>query len=211
MFSSATASKQVNTMSITRALVELKTLDKRINKQTTQGVFVSTQVHGQNIDDVRVNDALANYQSTRDLHKRYNAIKSAIVLSNAKTEVVIGGNEYTVSEAIDRKHSIKYEKQLLETLRQQRQNAKYKIETHTREVERNLDAKLDQLYGSASKNKADSTKDFREEFLKSREMTMVDPLKVDEKIDELYESVTEFEKEVDFVLSESNAKTEISV
>ena len=48
-----------------------------------------------------------------DLISRRNKIKSAIIMSNAKTVVEVAGKQMTVAEAIDKKSSIEYEKELL--------------------------------------------------------------------------------------------------
>ena len=51
--------------------------------------------------------------------KRRNQIKSAIIASNAVTMVEVAGVRMTVAEAIDKKSSIGYEKELLARLSEQ--------------------------------------------------------------------------------------------
>ena len=198
-------------MSITRALVELKTLEKRITKKTEQSVFVTAQVNQQNIDDKKVENATADYQSLRDIMKYYNTIKSAIVLSNAVTEVTISGKSYKVCEAIDRKYSIVHEKNLLTSLKKQRNAVNQRIETHRRQTEQRLDRQVEVLYSSTGKNKTDGATEFHAKFLHDNRVEMIDPLNIDKKIESIELEIEEFEKEVDFVLSESNSLTKITV
>ena len=62
--------------------------------------------------------AKADYQSIEALIKRRNAIKSAIVVSNATTKIEVAGVKMTVAEAIERKTSISYDIQLLDKLKE---------------------------------------------------------------------------------------------
>src|SRR5690625_647698 len=110
-------------MTITKALSELKLLDKRINRKIEDAVFISfkkgelgklpngldEKEFGKNVE--------ADYNSIADLIKRRNKIKASIVKSNAETVVNISGKDYTVAEAIERKNSIEYEIALLKKLK----------------------------------------------------------------------------------------------
>ena len=102
-------------ITITEGLVELKLLDSRIRKATVKdwaiGVYSKdvTQENKKKFEEV----TKANYQSIKDLINERAKIKSAIVKSNAKTQVKVGEKKMTVAEAIERKSSIDYEKDLL--------------------------------------------------------------------------------------------------
>ena len=105
------------TISVTQALAELKLLRRRIQSATQSSEFIVLR-HKR---DVLVpadfaTSARAAYQSYVDLLKRYKAIKSAIVLSNAATTVTIAGVAYTVADAVERKRAIEFEKEMLVTL-----------------------------------------------------------------------------------------------
>lgn len=79
-------------ITITRALTELKTLDKRIQKAIDSGTFVS--FYGQFFKpDENSKSAQSNYQSIMDLLERRKQIKSLIVMSNAVTKVIIYGKK----------------------------------------------------------------------------------------------------------------------
>lgn len=198
-------------MSITRALAELKTLDKRINKLTTEANFVTWNVVGRN-STVNVDDAKSRFQSITDLIQRYNNIKNEIIKSNNKTTVNIAGKTYTVMEAISRKSSINYDSQILDRLKDQRRDVLDNISRHDNEVQ----SKLDNLLENSFKNNKDGNGEtdiatITDAFLKSNKAVYIDPLGVEKVIEKLEASVELFTKEVDFTLSESNAITIITI
>lgn len=96
------------TMTIHKALCELKTLDSRIKKAIEGSVFVfankhsNAKVSGKTISAYS-DEVKSAYQSACDLIARRDAIKRAVTLSNATTKVTIGGQEYTIAEAIEMK------------------------------------------------------------------------------------------------------------
>ena len=84
------------TMTVHKALAELKILDARIFNATSGKTFVAAKkVSDKKIGGVLVEtlkkDMKSDYQSVTDLIARRTAIKRAVVLSNAKAKVVIGG------------------------------------------------------------------------------------------------------------------------
>ena len=98
------------TMNIHQALVELKTLNKRIESAIREGEWVVANKHsngkigGIDLKDF-VEEVKSRYQKVTDLIARAEAIKRAVVNSNAITKVTIAGKEYTVAEAIDMKNN----------------------------------------------------------------------------------------------------------
>lgn len=87
-------SNSKESISITRALAEINLLHKRIENKVDNASFVTCvskkHKHLVNSDNF-ANNAKADFQSIEDLFKRRNAIKSAIIESNANTKVKIGG------------------------------------------------------------------------------------------------------------------------
>lgn len=204
-------------MSIHRALAELKTLDKRI-KRETQGTFVTMQVGNEPPRSYKSTEefnkeAEASFFSVKDLIKRRNQIKKKIVASNASTKVKIGNEEMTVAEAIDRKDTgIAYDKQLLDSLRHQLNRVEREIEAERQTMEIRLDKRIDADLGSKDrKDNAAEVESITESFLKRYKPNMVDPISIKKVIKEMTESIEDFEKEVDFVLSESNTTTFIEI
>jgi hypothetical protein len=207
-------------MTVTRALAELKLLDARINKAiNNQSFFVDVfqkktesgnkaLVSGMNKLEFEAK-ANSNYQSIIDLIDRRNKIKSARNKSNALTTVTIGKKEYTIVDVIDQKNAIVYKKNLLSTMRNQLNTINQKIEKQRITVESQTEAMLTQNLGV---NKKATDKDYEtiaQPFIEVSEFKLIDPLKLQDKIDELDKEIDEFESEVDFILSESNSRTEI--
>jgi len=200
--------KTDNRISVTRALAELKTLNKRIAKLTNETTFASTHVAGRPWHD-HSDSTRANYQALQDLMNRYSAIKYAVIRSNATTTVVISGTEYTVAEAIAKKESIRQQKELLARLKRFRTNVKNEVEQHNYRTQQKLDDLLKTSFGQNRKADETDVKAMTDAYLKNNRIETVDPLGLDQRVTELEEEISEFEKEVDFVLSESNAITKL--
>lgn len=203
-------------ISITRALAELKLLDKRINSAIQGSEFAGMAIGKkpvQGYSDIATFEekVVGNWDSVNSLIKRRNEMKSKIVLSNASTIVTIGGFEMTVAEAIERKASISYEQTLLNKLRNDHNIVMNAVLRKNMEVDQKLEAQLTVLYGKDKKVSVEDvdmvTKPYREEH----EGKFVDPIQLKDKIEKLTKSIEDFLTEVDFVLSESNTVTKIEV
>lgn len=197
-------------ITITRALVELKTLSKRIQKLTSSTTFVSTRVLGRSWRD-HTDETKSNFQALRALIDRYEKIKFAILQSNATTQVSIGGITYTVAEALAKKETMTHQISLFNELRQQRVNATATVENHTQDVQRKLDSLLERNFSNDKKVEETDIKTITEAFLRNNRIEEVDPLHIDAVIKDLEDEIQSFGKEVDFTLSESNAVTKIVV
>lgn len=205
--------------SIHRGLGELKTLEKRINKEINSARFIGFK---KNSATKEYNTGLVSEEfeaqaksisdSIKDLINRKKKFKEAIVNSNAVTKVTIGIEEMTVASAIERKESIQYEKQLLQQMVSQYTQAITTVQKQNDKVENAIDDKISVMLGgeNASKN-SDMVKTFGENYRKENGWDVIDPLGLKAIIDELDDSITTFENEVDVVLSESNATTFIEI
>lgn len=212
----------MNKMSVTRALAELKRLDDRLNRMTTdQSIFVSVAV-GQcdkqkvlGVSDT-VQNVVSQIQSNRD---RVNSmiemrakIKSAVVASNAATKVKLGAREMTVAEAIELKKSIDIKRNMLNTYRRQVIQANALVAKQNAALEAQIETNLATIYGN-EKGKVDASmfeaiaKPQREQ----KEASLIDPIKINDLIKSLEEEISLVETELDFSLSEINAKTEIEI
>ena len=203
-------------MSVTRALAELKLLDKRIHTVMNSAKFVDFSIGEKAVNGYASNKEYEDkvksaYQSVKDLIKRRNDIKSAIVLSNAMTKVRIADKEYTVAEAIERKTSIQYEEQLMQKMKNEYTKVTNNINRKNEEVKEELNRKLDALYGREAKTKVDENNELVKSYRNDNEAKMVDPLHIRSAYEKLEQEIDEFLSEVDFVLSTSNTLTEIEV
>lgn len=203
-------------ITICRALSEIKLLDSKI-ESAIQKFEPVTYVEGKSkttstgITIELFNEkAKALYQSITDLMERRNLFKSKVIQSNAVTKVSIDNKEYTVAEAIERKNSINNELNLLNKLKQSYVNNKNKVEIGNSKVRANIDKQLELLAGS-DKNKTEGIDALVKLTLENQQFNLIDELKCEELIDSLSNSIYEFQANVDFSLSESNALTTIEV
>ena len=133
-------------ISITEALNELKLYDSKISKAIGNAKLVGAAKKSSNkvgvvTKETFIEKSKTSYQSITDLIENRNALKSAIVKSNATTEVEIAGKKMTVAEAIERKNSIQYEVDFLTEMKRQ-----YAVSTDTVNKEnKKVDSKVDEL------------------------------------------------------------------
>ncbi len=201
-------------LSVARALVELKTLDSRINKVIGESNFIICKTKNKNYQynesDFK-KQVESDYQSVNDLISRRDKIKSAIVLSNAKTEVEIAGRKMTVSQAIDFKNTIQYKRALLETMKRQKQYSVVESESHRQKVQQKIDDNIRIVCGKDTKPDAITIQTITESISKNDPVEVFDPIGLDKVIKDLESEIEDFSANVDYVLSESNALTQITV
>ncbi|MDM5250326.1 MULTISPECIES: hypothetical protein [unclassified Lysinibacillus] len=203
-------------ISIHRALTELKMLNHRIEAATNEVSSVlanrksNSKINGVEIQEYE-KQMQASYDKVVSLISYRNRIKSLVVESNAKTKVIVGKEEMTVAEAIERKQSIQYEKELLEVMQQQYRSAINTVAKENDALPAKLETYLVNILGNKDKQSSEEVKLHTDTFMKRNEFELIDPMNVKRKIEALNNRIEEFESEVDAVLSESNATTFIEV
>ncbi len=204
----------MSSLSIARALVELKTLDSRINKLITNSNYIICKTKNKNYqlteDDFK-KQVESEFQSLNDLITRRDKVKNAIVISNSKTEVEVAGRKMTVSQAIEFKNTIQYKRAILETIKRQRQYATVESESHRQKVQQKIDDNIRIVCGKDVKPDATTIQTITESISKSDPIEVFDPMNLDKVIKELETEIEDFSANVDYVLSESNALTQIIV
>lgn len=207
-------------LSITRALQTLKLLDEKINKAMNSITFI--EVKKNNIQKVangmftvdEYNEKVkSTFQSVNDLIEQRKKIKSLIVKSNAENFVEIAGMPYIVADAIERKNSIEYEKELLKILKQNFNKATQKLEVANTQLESANQKLIETLVGSDKSNKdlVKSTEEVAKNQWENNKMVYVDPLNIKKIIDKMENDIIEFENEVDMCLSEANSRNTIKI
>jgi len=206
-------------MTIHKALAELKFIGDRINNSIISSTFIKANKHsnekinGVSVDEFR-KQIQGNWDKSNDLIKRRNAIKRNVVLSNAKTVVKVGNDEFTVAEAIEMKNTgMQYKKELLNQLNRQYIDA---IRVTEKENGETLQQKAENyvigMYGSKDgKINTEEVENVKKQFIINNTFELVDPIKVREKIDSLEKEISEFDAEIDSCLSVSNSLTEITI
>lgn len=200
-------------ISVTRALAECKVLNDRIERATRQSVFVTVTVGGKTTNGQPVQEAsqnmIANLQQVKDLIARRQKVKSAIIVSNSQTSVVVNGVTMTVAEAIERKGSIDKERALLSVLQQQLGQARAVTERNNVQMQGRIDTMLQAAVGKERKASEEELAAISKPYTASNITAPLDPNGLEALINKMDEEINGFLFEVDFSLSESNSKTMI--
>lgn len=207
---------EMKKLSIHRALTELKMLTLRIEAATNEvSAVVANRKSNRKINGVDIPEyekqMQASYDKVVGLISYRNKIKALVVQSNANTKVLVGKEEMTVAEAIERKQSIQYEKNLLEVIQHQHRSAINSVAKENDALPAKLETYLVNILGNKDKQSPEEVKLHTETFMKRNEFEIIDPLNAKQQIEKLSNRIEEFESEVDAVLSESNATTFIEV
>ena len=210
------------TMTVHQGLAELKMLDKKIRQANAENVYVyyklkaSDTVKGVKVAEV--SDKMSSaIQSISDHLKRYNAIKAAIVASNAVTKIVIGDASYTVADAIELKnHYFPALTEYRNNLVRQDDAAVNRVETNNTQA-RELAERQARETVKKDSGEGQIDTDVYEKLIKiqleHKEMELVTPtgIKIESLIESLSNEIDDFTTNVDAALSVSNALTSITI
>jgi hypothetical protein len=205
-------------ISILKALNELTLIEKRILKATKENnTFLHFSVGGvppvgfKTINDVE-EKIKSNYDSIVSLIRRRIEIKTAITQSNAETSVNILGQDVTVASAIEMKKSINYELELLRALTSSSATIYNKVEQHNTSVEVEIDKLVTATYsGKNSKVSKDEYDSIASPMKIRKTAIIIDPLDIKSKIESHQNRIDEFVRNINNILTESNATTKITI
>lgn len=210
-------------MTVHKALAELKVIDDRINNAITSGTYVvankhsNQKIHGMTIDEFKT-QMQADFQKVSDLIARRNAIKRAVVASNAVTKVKVGDTEYTVAEAIEMKnHGMEFKDYFMRAISTQYVRAKNELDLNSGDpLEKRAEQYVLSVIQAQPKDSkmavdSDAMKNLRAQYIKDNQYDIIDPIGVKNVIDGLDTEVSEFLTEVDAALSVSNAITVLDI
>jgi hypothetical protein len=119
--------------------------------------------------------------------------------------------DWHVAEAIEHKSSILFKEHLLEEIKNQVTLVTTKMEKEQNNLTDRLDNLLSSEMGKDVRTNPDTINTLTTSFLENNKVTIVDPLNSKKLIADLEEEVESFKTNVDWVLSEINGKTLISV
>lgn len=206
-------------MTVHKALAELKTLDARIDKAISDVDYVcavkhsAEKINGKTLADFKT-DIKSGYQKARDLMARREAMKRAVVLSNAATMVRIGDKELTVAEAIELKnHGMEFKRQMLRRISSMYEKALADLERNSGEaLERRAEAYVLSVIQAQPKESrmavdSETMNALRKTYIENNGFDLIDPLDVSKVMAALEAEIRDFETEVDAALSTSNALT----
>ena len=210
-------------MTVHKALAELKIIDSRIENAISGGTYViankhsNTKIHGVTIDEFKT-QMKSDFQKVTDLIARRNAIKRAVVASNATTKVKVGNVEYTVAEAIEMKnHGMEFKDMFKRYIERQYATAKNELDKNSGDpLEKRAEQYVLSVIQAEPKDSkmavdSDAMKNLRAQYIKDNAYDLIDPLNVKSIIDGLDAEVSEFLTEVDAALSVSNAITVLDI
>lgn len=211
----------IEKMTIHNALAELKTLDARIEKAIRETPYVlaakhsAEKINGMSIADFKT-QIKSCYQKATDLIARRDAMKRAVVLSNANTKITIGGNEYTVAEAIEMKnHGIEFKERLLNAMIYAYNDAQNDLSRNSGDsLERKAEQYVLAVIQAQPKDSkmtvdSDAMQSLRKTYIENNTYDLIDPLGVANVIKSLEDEINKFNTEIDAALSCSNALTVI--
>jgi homogentisate 1,2-dioxygenase len=146
------------------------------------------------------------------LVNNYRTLKSAVAMSNANTTITIGDKTYTIVEAIEEKHFAENRLQHLRYMRRSYEQAQNQANMNNASLPKAAENFV------ASLNMSEKNGTPREEIKKSMDQyiadntwELVDPNKMGEFLKKMEDDIVEFQSNIDFKLSESNATTVIDV
>lgn len=208
-------------MTVHKALAELKTMDDRIAKAIRDNIYVlavkhsAEKINGMTVANFK-DKMKSGYQKVTDLIARRDAMKRAVVLSNATTKVKIGDKELSVAEAIEAKnHGMEFKSMLLRQMNSAYVSAQNDLNRNGGEA---LEKKAEQYVLAViaaqpkdSKMSVDSEamKALRKTYIENNTYDLIDPMDIASVIADLDAEINEFNAEVDAALSVSNALTVI--
>lgn len=203
------------TMSVHRALAELKLIDDKTAREIQRAQFAAVKkvtgktVNGFTTDDFKTK-SMGSLQSVKDLMARRTAIKSALVLSNATTQVEVAGDTMTVAEAIDRKNTTATMVSLINKLKQTYSQIHQRVNVFNEKLDEEALLYFQEITQNKDKLNDSAFKSLVNAYKEEREQEVVEGFNVLDEYIVLEDSLNEFLTNVDYVLSESNTETKIT-
>jgi len=185
-------------MTVTRGLTELKKLQRKIERRTMSAQWVGKDL---------ATDPERELQSIVDIIQEKHSLKLAILKTNAVTLVTVQGAVMTVQEAIVLKDTFTNKAKLLGAMRYELTEARELLERQKSKAEDRLQKLLESLGKDLSPEIiTQNTTAFWEANPFVIESGKLDLAK---HVAEETERQEDFTAEIDFILSESNAVTEL--
>lgn len=206
-------------MTITKALSELKLLDKRISDDICEAQFCAANKHfqrtlnGKSIDTAK-KEMQSVYDKITSLINRRNAIKKALTLANATTTVTIGEQTMTIAEAIYFKtQGIENDKLLLSTMSEQYNRVVYILNQNNGDkLSKECEQYITNTFGTKeTRTDNEEIEKARQSYIESNTYDIIEGVDTKKTIGSLKGKIDKFEAEVDAAITVANATTEITI
>ena len=221
----STVEKKGTVMNVYTALSKRKIIQKQLAEALQEPIVVSAAVkktaptiNGKDRNDA-INDMKASYDRIRALIRNLAAINSAIAISNATTQVIVGDKAYTVEELIFRmihiSDEVKFYNEIVKNLNESRiaveKNRMQNLDEES--IAHHVNASLPAIVSadSTAEEKARQVESIRDTYIKNMEMEVVDPYDLINKADEILTDIVVFKEEANNALNMSNIQTTICV
>lgn len=200
----------MKTITIHRLIQEIKLTQNKLVQAAIPTVFI---VRNKKPEDTRmtVEEQARQVQSVKDsfssLAKRLPVLKSALILSNAKTTLKVGAEEMTVAEALSKKEFLPTIKSVLDAIFSQAATVMGQVEKKNTAEE----AKIVEILKSKTEADSNQVQALTEMLREANLYSVNDPGKILDWVKEKRQEIELFESEVDSALSESNATTTVDI
>lgn len=210
------------TLTITRVMASLKSLDTRLTQAITSGPYLalskgSTDPALQNSPyaDVAAFEKAtkANYDSIVKLIDNRNKLRSALTQSNATVKVKVGGVERSIAETLEYRRSVvPVMTSFIDLLKAQLRAFTMQKDNADKQLEETIERQSMGMTGQGT-TKADPAflENLRRQLESNLKVNLVDPLGLSAVIEKHQKELDNFLLEVDYVLSEINATTTVDV
>lgn len=200
-------------ISLHRVIAEIKSLEERLNLSVP--VVAACSSKDQMVGNLTKEKFEAQSQGAIDEFtanlSRLRKLKAARNLANSTTVVKIAGSEMTIDEAIIYKVTSEKLRTFVQFVKSQMVAAANQVAIASAEVEKKIEAQAIAIGGSTKKIDQNELDTIRRMFQKSTGKEIAIGSNVEDFIAKATKSLDEFAVEVDYVLSEANAKTLVEV
>lgn len=198
-----------------RAMSEIKNIEAKLQNTVPTVVAVASKkdgIPGMSIEEFekKSQGAVDEYVALVD---RLTALKVARNKANAMNTITVCGKQMSLDEAIAKKATLQYNRNLLSTIKHQTNQANAVVAQASQEVERKVEAQVQSIAGSTKKVSEEELTSIRKMIERSTGKEVVMGKNVKSFVEKLEKSIEDFSLEIDFALSEANAciKVEIEV
>lgn len=178
-------------MSVSQALAEIKLVRNRIQQAITTINLIALKRSPTTDTHQYMLQASASYQNYQDLVERYARLNTAIHLHNARTMVELNGRTCTVTEVIERRKVLAFEKDMTRMLENQYGMVETRYDAHLqagliRSKSPDVNIQYNQIH-----------------------MEVMDPLNIRNLIANRQNQIEEFETQTEWLLQESNSTSKL--
>ena len=203
---------ETNTISLTRALAEVNLIEKKMAKAVSESKVTVFDIRTLTKDDTdrAKNSQEADQASFEELFNRRQRIKASIAKANVETKVKVEGKEYSIIELIDMKSSLEFKQRYYEEALNQLSRAEKEVESAELRVDKEVSNKVE----AAFSGKANTPKSFIEDLTESYKKMYgkeIHTIFTRESLSETLDRVSDMRSNIDMLLSEVNARTEIKL